>query len=261
MKKTFENNDYIIEYKESVKDKNDTRHVYKMIVEPEYPKVYRSKYFTPTINIDGIEITAENHIMDEEEKKIRNLGRFFSNPFALTKKSNSIKENPIKDITSSENTPSIRQKRRTSKKVSNTSLFLTFLFLLIFYAAGTYTNKDETGYINFAKSYYFLVVPSERNDETIIKMATHSAKVFAKKNNETVKDSNYEHIVYPATTIYKNEKFITNVKVFTAIKKEGKTVSTKEVEYVIESKLNPEREFGLVKYHFENAIVSTKISE
>ncbi len=49
--------------------------------------------------------------------------------------------------------------------------------------------------------------------------------------------------------------------IFTAIKKEGKTVSTKGVEYVIESKLNPEREFGLVKYHFENTIISTKISE
>ncbi len=181
MKKTFENNDYIIEYKESIKNKNDTRHVYKMIVEPEHPKVYRSKFSAPTVNIDGIEITAENHVMDEEETKIRNFERFFSNPFVLTKKSNSIKENPIKDITSSENTPSIRQKRRTSKKVSNTSLFLTFLFLLIFYAAGTYTNKDETGYINFTKSYYFLVVPSEQNDETIIKMATRSAKSIRKK--------------------------------------------------------------------------------
>ena len=198
--------------------------------------------------------------MDEEEKKIRKFERFFSNPFKLTKKSNSIKENP-KDITLSENTPSISQRRRTSKRISNTSLFLTFLFLLIFYVAGTYVNKDEAGFINFAKSYYFLVVPSEQNDETIIKMATHSARVFAKKNNETVKDINYEHIVYPATTVYKDGKFITNVKVFTAIKKEGKTVSTKEVEYVIESKLNPEREFGLVKYHFENTIISTKISE
>ena len=254
MKKTFENNDYIIEYKESIKNKNDTRHVYKMIVEPEYPKVYCSKYSTPTINIDGIEIPVKNHVMDKEEKKIRNFGQFFSNPFKNSKFT--------KRTTSSENIASVKQtKRHNSKKISNMSLALTFLFLFIFYAAGTYVNKDEAGFINFAKSYYFLVIPSEQNDETIIKMATHSAKVFAKKNNETIKDSNYEHIVYPATTIYKNDKFITNIKVFTAIKKEGKTTSTKEIEYVIESELNPEREFGLVKYHFENTVVSTKISE
>jgi len=254
MKKTFENNDYIIEYKKSIKDKNDTRHVYKMIVEPEYPKIYRSKFSAPTVNIDGIEITAENHVMDEEEKKIRNLGRFFSNPFKNFKFA--------KRTTSSENITSVKQiKRHNSKKMSNMSLTLTFLFLFIFYAAGTYVNKDEAGFINFAKSYYFLIIPSEQNDETIIRMATRSAKIFAKKENESDKNKNYEHIIYPATTVYENDKFITNVKIFTAIKKEERTISTKEVEYIIESKLNPEREFGLIKYHFENTVVSTKISE
>lgn len=255
MKKTFENNDYIIEYKESVRDKNDTRHIYRTIVEPERIQVYRSKYSTPTVNIDGIEITAENHVMDEREKKLRNFKQIFHNPFKnfnLLKKSNSCKE-----VDSQIN----QAKRHNSKRTSNMSLVLTFLFLLIFYAAGTYVNKDEAGFINFAKSYYFLVIPSEQNDETIIKMATRSAKIFAKEENESDKNKNYEHIVYPATTVYKNDKFITNVKVFTAIKKEGKTISTKEVEYIIESKLNPKREFGLVKYHFENTVVSTKISE
>jgi hypothetical protein len=255
MKKTFENNDYIIEYKESVRNKNDTRHIYRTIVEPEQIQVYRSKYSTPTVNIDGIEITAENHVMDESEKKLRNFKQIFHNPFKnfnLPKKSNSCKE---------VNLQVNQTKRYNSKKTSNISLALTFLFLFIFYAAGTYVNKDEAGFINFAKSYYFLITPSEINNETIIKMATRSAKIFAKKENESNKNNNYEHIVYPATTIYENDKFITNVKIFTAIKKEGRTVSTKEIEYVIESKLNPEREFGLVKYHFENTVVSTKISE
>ena len=76
--KIFCDNNYTIEYTESMHTTNDTRPVYKTVVEKEKRIKNHWESQAPTVNIGGIEINAEKHIMDETEKNIRAIEKKMS---------------------------------------------------------------------------------------------------------------------------------------------------------------------------------------
>ena len=220
--KIFCDNNYTIEYTESVHTANDTRPVYKTVVEKGERIKNHWESQEPTVNISGIEINAEKHIMDETEKNIR----------AIEKKMSF-----------------------TYKNLFN-GIFGIFIAMYIFlYGIGTYMNYETIGFLNITEAYNFVIKSNEMKNDTLRKRASFFARTLAKKTIETIPGAIYTHELVNSKTEYIDGFFRTNLELKTkiTINNEEKTIVT---SYIIDNELTSTRSFGLIKYSWNTKIIN-----
>lgn len=224
--KIFCDNDYTIEHRESIHTTNDTRPVYKTVVDKEKRIKEYWESQEPTVNIGGIEINAEKHIMDETEKNIRAIEKKFS--------INSVNSN--------------------TKKSFNTSFCLFVVIYLFLFGIGTYMNYETIGVNHITKAYYFVIESNDMYSDNVRKRASFFARNLAKKTNETVPSAIYTHELINSKTEYVDGVFKTTLELRTRI-----TINNDEsivnTSYVVTNELKSNRSLGLVKYYWDTKIV------
>ena len=220
--KIFCDNNYTIEYTESVHTANDTRPVYKTIVEKEKRIKNHWESQAQTVNIGGIEINAEKHIIDETEKNIR----------AIEKKMSF-----------------------TYKNLFNGIFGILIAMYIFLYGIGTYINYENIGFLNITETYNFVIESNEIQNDNLRKRASFFARTLAKKTNETIPNAIYTHELVNSKTEYIDSFFRTNIELKTkiTINNEEKIIVT---SYVINNELTSKRFFGLVKYSWNTKIIN-----